>query len=147
MYRGSSGLLQTNRLAHEGAIKILLSARHTSLKCHSDFEVTDRNISGILALRDDLSAHYSTISFSKGDVLSKAISATQTLTSKIMLGTFGCVPAYDQYFRKGLKVMGIRATNFEQQSLRILFAFVDKNKTELTNVQKKISEKYKAIIR
>ncbi len=28
-------------------------------------------------------------------------SATDTLVTKIMLGTFGCVPAFDAYFRKG----------------------------------------------
>jgi hypothetical protein len=30
--------------------------------------------------------------------------ATDVLVTKIMLGTFGCVPAFDRYFKTGLRV-------------------------------------------
>lgn len=45
------------------------------------------------------------------------------LTTKIMLGVFGNVPAFDTYFKKGLGV-----STFGKKSLQKVSAFCDKNK-------------------
>lgn len=55
---------------------------------------------------------------------------TDTLTTKIMLGVFSNVPAYDDFFRKGFKVH-----SFGKKSLRMMAKFYEENK--------KIIDKYK----
>lgn len=60
-----------------------------------------------------------------------------------MLGTLGCVPAYDRYLIEGLKEMKMKHTNFNEASLRELFNFIDKNKKEIDQTQKLIKSKTK----
>ncbi len=108
MYRGSSGLLQKNHLIHEGAVDILFEAEAFKLKCSSTLEVTRDDIGAILSLKKKLSDYYEPIAFVNGKEETKNVSPTDTLISKILLGTLGCIPAYDQYFIVGLKISRIR---------------------------------------
>lgn len=135
MYRGSSGLLQKNHLIHKGAVDLLFSKTSQKLKCNQNTEVERENIIAILELKIKLAAHYSSISYTKGVDKSKPISPTDTLLSKIMLGTLGCVPAYDRYFIEGLKEIGMLHTSFNETSLNELFHFIDNNKIEIRKAQ------------
>ena len=143
MYRGSSGLLHKNHLIHKGAVDILFSNEGQALKCNAKNEVIRTNITDILNLKNKLAKHYSKITFTRGAEKPKPISPTDTLISKILLGTLGCVPAYDRYFIDGLKERNINNTNFNCTSLNELFDFIDKNKEEIQDVQKLILAKTK----
>ena len=114
MYRGSSGLLQKNHLIHKGAVDIIFSKTSQKLKCNQTTEVKRENIAAILEVKNQLAEHYSSIYFTKGADKPKPISPTDTLLSKIMLGTLGCVPAYDRYFIDGLKEMKMQHTGFNE---------------------------------
>ncbi len=48
--------------------------------------------------------------------------ASDILVTKIMLGTFGCVPAFDTYFKKGFGV-----STFGRKALRKIGEFYDAN--------------------
>lgn len=141
MYRGSGGLLQKNHLIHKGAVDIVFSKTNQKLKCNQTTEIKRENIKATLAVKDELAKHYSSIFFTKGADKPKPISPTDTLLSKIMLGTLGCVPAYDRYFIEGLKEMKMEHTGFNEASLNELFNFIDKNKKEIDQVQKQITTK------
>ena len=141
MYRGSGGLLQKNHLIHKGAVDIVYSKTNQKLKCIQTTEIKRENIKATLAVKDELAKHYSSIFFTKGADKPKPISPTDTLLSKIMLGTLGCVPAYDRYFIDGLKEMKMEHTGFNEASLNELFNFIDKNKKEIDQVQKLITTK------
>ena len=143
MYRGSSGLLQKNHLIHKGTVDILFSKESLKLKCNLKNEVTRNNIKEILDLKGKLADHYSKFYFTKGTDKSKPISPTDTLLSKILLGTLGCIPAYDRYFVDGLKEIKIKHFVFNETSLKELFDFIDSNKTEIETVQKRILTKTK----
>ena len=143
MYRGSSGLLQKNHLIHNDAVSILFSKESQKLKCDKNNEVTKDNIDEILAVKSELATYYSSHYFSKGGDDYKPISPTDTLLSKIMLGTLGCVPAYDRYFIDGLKEMKMTHTKFNASSLAELFDFIDKNRFEIENAQQLIKNKTK----
>lgn len=138
MYRGSSGLLQKNHLVHKGAVDILFSEEGIKLKCNKFNEVSRKNINEILWLKDKLANHYRKINFTKGDDKTKPISPTDTLLSKILLGTLGCIPAYDRYFIDGLKEKEMKHTNFNNASINELFDFIDHNKPELKEAQELI---------
>lgn len=141
MYRGSSGLLQKNHLIHMGAVEIVFSKTNQKLKCSQTTEVNSESINGILELKNQLAEHYSSIYFAKGVGKPKPISPTDTLLSKIMLGTLGCVPAYDRYFTNGLKEMKMQHTVFNDASLNELFNFLGSNKKEIDEAQKLIKAK------
>jgi hypothetical protein len=141
MYRGSSGLLQKNHLIHKGAVDIIFSKSSQKLKCNQTNEVGKENIKAILELKNQLADYYRGIYFTKGSEKLKRISPTDTLLSKIMLGTLGCAPAYDRYFIDGLKEMKMQYTGFNEASLNELFAFIYKNKKEIDKAQKLIKSK------
>lgn len=54
---------------------------------------------------------------------------SDTLVSKIMLGIFGCVPAFDQFFKKGLNVTG-----FNEKSLNYINKFYIENKDSFNKI-------------
>lgn len=141
MYRGSSGLLQKNHLIHNKAVDIVFLKPNQKLKCNQTNEVSRENIEDILNLKDELAKYYSSIYFTKGADKPKPISPTDTLLSKIILGTLGCVPAYDRYFIDGLKGMKMEHTGFNEASLNELFNFVDINQKEFMQAQKLIHGK------
>lgn len=141
MYRGSSGLLQKNHLIHKGAVEIIFSNEGQKLRCSERKEITKSDIIDIVRLKDRLASHYTSISFKKSTGLSKPISPTDTLITKVMLGTLGCVPAYDRYFICGLKVSKMRSTSFSEASLSELVDFVSCNEKEVVIAQKIIKEK------
>lgn len=141
MYRGSGGLLQKNHLVHKGAVEILYSIKHQPLKCNRVQEVTRSNILDILRLKKELSDYYVSIPFIRGVEEPKPISPTDTLISKILLGAYACVPAYDRYFIDGLKEKGLNKTKFSEASLNELFDFIDENKDEIFVCDQLIKDK------
>jgi hypothetical protein len=56
--------------------------------------------------------------------------ASDTLVTKTMLGTFGCVPAFDSYFRRGFGVH-----TFNRTALRRIDAFVSRHSDAVQNAQ------------
>jgi hypothetical protein len=44
--------------------------------------------------------------------------ATDTLVTKILLGTLGCVPAYDRYYVQAVKQYGISVGGYNKESVR-----------------------------
>lgn len=112
MYRGSSGLLQKDYTIHKGAVQILLDNKYKSIHFTASnpmrLENEKSSIELILQLKKELSEYYGEIEYTKGDNDPKTISPTDTLISKIMLGTLGCSPAYDRYYIKGLRASDLK---------------------------------------
>ena len=54
------------------------------------------------------------------------------------MGTMGCVPAYDQYFVKGLRKLGIASGLFSSKSIIEVSKFYIKYEKIFENVRKKI---------
>ncbi|MEZ4908223.1 MAG: hypothetical protein R2771_11435 [Saprospiraceae bacterium] len=100
MYRGSSGLLQKNHTIHRETVNIILKYKH--LQCSKNKEVGINDLEDIINLIKELQDHYRSITFIKDNV-KKHINPTDTLISKTILGTLGCLPAMDRYFIDGVK--------------------------------------------
>jgi hypothetical protein len=95
MYRGSSQLLQHDYRIHVPIVEIILSEKAQSLKKKW---IDQSDIAPINDLLHNIKDEYKTLE----------VSATETLLTKILLGTLGCAPAFDRYFREGWKdVVGI----------------------------------------
>ncbi len=60
---------------------------------------------------------------------------TDTLLSKILLGTLGCVPAYDRYFRDAVRGNKVASGSFSKNSILSLCKFYEENEIELEKVR------------
>ncbi len=111
MYRGSSFLLQRDYKAHKAVVLMLLFAdeclfAYAPNRAYGATDVSRQN--ELLFGRDGLyfkirsaysdnSSHLSLPdSDGSGDI------ATDTLVTKILMGTLGCVPAFDRFFKVGI---------------------------------------------
>lgn len=61
-----------------------------------------------------------------------------TLITKILMGTMGCVPAYDRYFIVGIKNQKIATGNYNIKSVLQLVDFYEKNALKLEPIRKEM---------
>jgi hypothetical protein len=105
MYRGSSFLLQYAYTAHLGVIDKLLTPRFAVLWDHefgtngSDLKLVPTIIEAVHAVRE---------AYRPFAPASESRQASDTLVTKVLLGTFGCLPACDRFFIDGFKAEGFR---------------------------------------
>ena len=112
MMRGSSFLLEKSVENYKNLI-ISISKMSPKLWEIDVDKYDDQNIGRLLKCKNDII-----------DVLGRNNSKTwDTLITKIMLGVFANVPAYDQYFRKSFKVY-----SFNKKSLLTIKGFYQKKK-------------------
>ena len=138
MYRGSSFLLQKDYKVHIPVVKELLSEKYDALV---GIECTDfRKESNQQLLKDInsfLGQYYDKIRREvKEQELKNPLSFT--LITKILMGTLGCVPAYDRYFIAGIKNQKIATGNYNLKSIMQLVDFYEKNSARLEPVREKM---------
>ena len=66
---------------------------------------------------------------------------TDTLLTKILLGTVGCAPAYDQFFKKGLSDTGAASQVFSAKSIRTLGNLYLAHESEFEKLRKYCSSR------
>ena len=66
----------------------------------------------------------------------KVVTATNTLISKIILGTLGCLPAFDRYFNLGLFKKEYSLLNMK--SLDEIWRITEESKNEIEIIQNSI---------
>ncbi|APQ18785.1 hypothetical protein [Maribacter hydrothermalis] len=120
MYRGSSKLLERDYLVHVDAVKIIKN--YFYLRCYPENEVAIKKVEDITNLIEELSFYYQK---------THNVTPTDTLISKIILGTLGCLPAFDRFFIDGVKQEQFGFKTLKPKSLTQLFEFVDENNQEL----------------
>ena len=95
MYRGSSKLLQKDYRVHTPVVREILDDRYASL-WQLDFDSVSargREVALVFELVDRLRRIYRRVH----------VSPTNTLVTKVLLGTLCCTPAYDQLFKSGVR--------------------------------------------
>jgi hypothetical protein len=131
MYRGSSGLLQKDYRVHIEAVQILMSEEYSVLRCSkgNDFTLSkDRFVSLVLELKEKLNHVYA----------SHNVSLTSTLYTKILLGVYACVPAYDRYFMSGMKSIG-QIKLFGKKSLESLYDLINTERETFDRERDKVN--------
>ena len=96
MYRGSSQLLQKDYLVHESVVQKIVAPKYSSLWDLDCDKITEN--SKEVALVFDLIEQIRTC------YRDQNVSPTDTLVTKVLLGTMGCIPAYDRLFKIGIRV-------------------------------------------
>ena len=98
MYRGSSFLLQKDYKIHEEAVKEIIKEEYDDLVAIEFNDLKGENLEKMEKLNGFLREHYRKIAEKEKDE-----KISDILITKILLGTLACVPAYDNYFKKGFK--------------------------------------------
>jgi hypothetical protein len=140
MYRGSSFLLQKDYLIHRAAVEEILSPQYSVLHrlsfdaflADGKMEVTDV----LFDLLRRVKACYKDVAkFERG-----MTNVTDTLATKILLGTLGCIPAYDRYFILGLKACGLRYSYLNKKNFLEMMHFCLGHREEFRRARAHISK-------
>ena len=133
MYRASSFLLQKDYRVHVTAIKEIMRDKYKGLwaiKCETYLK-DDEILETLFSLTRTLKDIYMPIRKSANESVNKKNPNQQisnTLITKILIGTLGCAPAYDRYFKDGVKEYGVASTLFNPKGIRNLSEFYVANK-------------------
>jgi hypothetical protein len=136
MYRGSSFLLWKDYLFNKKIVEHIILLRK-DLQSIDVLKASDQHLKKIIDLYTWIENWYKeNTGLINGE--EKKINPTQTLITKIILGTIGCIPAFDQYFIAGLKEEGIESKKVSLDSLKLLIDFYIEHKDQFEELEKKI---------
>lgn len=108
MYRGSSYLLQRDYKAHKAAVREIIKTDYNELW---DYVPSEDNIERInnLLFNTESGIYWKVKNSYKGYDENNANAnennddeSSDTLTTKILMGTFGCIPAFDRFLKTGI---------------------------------------------
>ena len=137
MYRGSSFLLQHAYTVHRPVIDVVADGHYDEL-WEADLggdSADTRFVPLVLELVARITAAYAPF------VPADSGQPTDTLISKVMLGTFGCLPACDRYFLDGFKSQGLPFSRLNARFVERVIAFCQGHLPDLQAEQAKISNK------
>ena len=133
MYRGSGFLLNWTYQVHSEAIDTLLNS--------------SRRLWGLDFGADEKHADLVPEIFEVGRALKNAYGRfgipTDTLITKVLLGTLGCSPACDRFFIAGFKETGNPYSYWNQSFLARIFVFCRRQRNALSHEQKRIQKSAK----
>ena len=108
----NSFLMQKDYKIHADVVRLIYQPEWDDLWDISPEKLSQENYAGrIMKLSESITEAYAA---------SGAGIPTDTLLTKILLGTVGCVPAYDRYFKKALADTGAASQVFSAKSIRTL---------------------------
>ena len=139
MLRGGAFLLQKDYRIHMPVVQRLISAEYVDLNQMPMDRFTDSATQKkIFDLGEEIEKIYQ-MQTKSAENLHGSI-ASGTLITKILLGTVGCAPAYDRYFKKGLSISGIASQKFAPASVAALSQYYLRHMEDLENFRIKISK-------
>jgi hypothetical protein len=135
MYRGSSFLLQHTYTIHLGVIDQLVAPRFSVL-WEQEFGAGDEDLSLVPLILEGIDAVRE--AYRPFAPTAESRQASDTLVTKIILGTFGCLPACDRFFIDGFKSANFRYSYLNAKFLERILEFCGDNLRELREEQKSI---------
>ena len=117
MYRGSSFLLQKDYKVLVPIVEKILKPEYDCLFGLACTDVRNNDVwTQLKELSDYISDYFYRI---REEVRGRAVasSVSPVLITKILMGTLGCVPAYDRFFEEGAKYFGLEKKSYNEDSL------------------------------
>jgi hypothetical protein len=140
MYRGSSFLLQKDYRIHLAVVENILNPRYFILNGLSfekffgrQNEVTDT----LFDLLNWVKACYK----NNTTLQHGLVNVTDTLATKILLGTLGCMPAYDRFVIRGLKEKGLSFSYLNKKNFLEMMRFCSNHREEFRQAQAHVSKR------
>ena len=138
MYRGSSFLLQKDYKIHFPIVEEILKPEYDELfgiRCSDLRKQSAQNC--LAALENFMLSYYGEVRDSVKEAAVKHKIST-TLITKILMGTFGCVPAYDRYFIDGIKDQKVSTGIYNINSILRLVDFYEQNEERLESTRSEL---------
>ena len=136
MYRGSCFLLQKDYKVLSPVVEKILKPEYDclfGLAC-ADLRNSDA-WAQIKKLSDDIDDYFHPIRKEiRGREVASAVSPV--LITKILMGTLGCVPAYDRFFGIGAKYLGSEKNTYQKESLLELANFYEAHNDRLEEARR-----------
>ncbi len=129
--RGSFLMKHTWRIL-KSVVEILQKSEYKELR-NPEIEKIEKNIDLIIQLRDEIDKSLKTYHDNK--------TVSYTLISKILLGTLGCIVAYDRNVKQTLSESEIAFPYFNKKSISALCEYYIQNKTDFENLRKKVENR------
>lgn len=138
MYRGSSFLLWKDYRIHLEVVRKIIDNKDLQKLDFSS--INDVHINRVMDLLEWIRGWYSK-NIKTVNGVSKSVNVTDTLVTKILLGTLGCIPAYDRYFINGMRSSGLSFSKLRKSSYQSVVDFYKTHKKEFDNAQNVIYKK------
>lgn len=150
MYRGSSFILQKDYTVYNKIIDVILSNKYSllwDLKANyknkeiiSLFSYLYENIEKeLIDIKGDIIKNHLDLKPKKRESFKKN-KASEILITKILLGTIGCIPAYDGFLKKGLKKDCEIQMFSKKNSFKTMISFYENNLEEINNLSNKYDQ-------
>mgnify|MGYP000847979969 FL=1 len=117
MYRGSSFLLQKDYKVLVPIVEEILKPDYDCLFGVACADLRQPGVQEQLTnARDYIANHFGPI---RNEVAGREVTTpvSPVLITKILMGTLGCVPAYDRFFEEGARHLGLKEKNYKKNSL------------------------------
>ncbi len=139
MYRGSSFLLKKDYKVHTEVVKEILKKEYDVLCGITCADLsTDDNLKCLTRLSNFIKSHYKAV---RKTVSQTKRALSDTLVTKVLMGTLGCVPAYDSYFKAVAVNIEVTMDVYDSNSVKKLIDFYQENEEALESARKEIKIK------
>ena len=136
MYRGSSFLLQKDYKVHTPIVEKVLKPEYDRLLGLACTDVRNSDVwKQLKKLSDDIADDFRPI---RNEVAGRVVESqvSPVLITKILMGTLGCVPAYDRFFEEGARYLGLEKKTYHEKSLLELADFYEEHNDRLEEVRR-----------
>ena len=117
MYRGSSFLLQKDYKVHTPIVEEILKPEYDCLFGLACADLREPGVQERLTyVYDYIADHFGPM---RDQVAGREVASpvSPVLITKILMGTLGCVPAYDRFFEEGARYFGLEKKTYHEDSL------------------------------
>ena len=136
MYRGSSFLLQRDYKVLSPIVEKVLKPEYDCLFGLACTDLRNDDVQTQLTnVYNDIANDFGPV---RNQVAGREVESpvSQVLITKILMGTLGCVPAYDRFFGIGAKYLGLEKDTYQKKSLRELVDFYEAHNDRLEDARR-----------
>ena len=136
MYRGSSFLLQKDYKVLVPVVEEVLKPDYDCLFGIACVRLREPEVQARLKkVCEEIAAYFHPI---RKEVAGREVTTpvSPVLITKILMGTLGCVPAYDRFFQDGAKYLGLEHNSYKENSLLELADFYEEHNDRLEEARR-----------
>ena len=136
MYRGSCFILQKDYKVHTPIVKEILKPEYDCLFGVACVDLRQPEVQERLkTVSDNIAKHFGPI---RNEVAGRKVasSVSPVLVTKILMGTLGCVPAYDRFFQDGVATYKVTTQEYSLDSVLRLVDFYEEHNDRLEEARR-----------
>ena len=136
MYRGSCFILQKDYRVHTPIVEEILKPEYDCLFGLACADLRNSDVWGqYTKLYDKIDAYFDPI---REKVAGRKVTTpvSPVLITKILMGTLGCVPAYDRFFEEGARYFGLEKKTYHEDSLLELVDIYEEHNDRLEEARR-----------